>query len=394
MELTHLIRKAARILKTPFLVLDLSYVEENYFRLKNSIENNEIFYAVKANSHEKILEMLRDLGCSFDSASRGEINKLLGLGIDPKKISFGNTIKKEEDIKYAWENGIEYFAVDSEMEVEKIARNAPGAKVYGRIAMSSNDADWPLSGKFGTDVDHVIEILKYANRKGLTPYGVSFHVGSQSYNKHKWKEAILSVSKVFEKLAEKGIYLKLVNLGGGIPVKHVKPIPEVEEIGQVVNEAIHEYLGWVDGLRIFSEPGRSMVGNAGIMASKVVLRSRKGTQDWVYLDVGVFHGLMETIENFRYEVIVDGKENHETVSMTLAGPSCDSVDTIYDEVELPVDIDYQDIVYFINTGAYTIEYASPHFNGITPPELYTVEELEVLVEKAEEELKEKENKVN
>jgi len=381
MKITPLVRQAAEILDTPFLALDLSYVEQNYKNLKNSINNVDVYYAVKANSHSDILTLLKNLGGSFDAASRGEINKLLSLGVDPNKISFGNTIKKESDIKYAWENGITVFAVDSEMEVEKIARNAPEAKVYGRISTSSNDADWPLSDKFGTDVDHVISILEYAHRKGLNAYGVSFHVGSQSYNKFKWKEAILNASEVFEKLALKGIHLKLLNLGGGMPVQHVKPIPEVKEIGDVINESIKEYLYWVDGLKVITEPGRSMVGNAGIMASRVMLRSRKGTKNWIYLDVGVFHGLMETIENFRYEVVVDRKENHETMSMTLAGPSCDSVDTIYDEIDLPVDIDYNDVVYFMNTGAYTIEYASPHFNGITPPEVFTVEELQEAVDK-------------
>jgi ornithine decarboxylase len=300
------------------------------------------------------------------------------LGISTDKMSFGNTIKKEKDIKFAWDNGVEYFAVDAEMEVEKIARNAPGAKVYGRLSMSSNDSDWPLSGKFGTDVDHLIEILKYAKRKGLIPYGVSFHVGSQSYNKYKWKEAILNASEVFEKLHKQKIDLKMLNLGGGIPVKHTKPVPEVEEIGEVINESIKEYLGWVEGLRVLSEPGRSMVGNAGIIASRVLLRSRKGTQNWVFLDTGVFHGLMETIENFRYEVLVEGKEYSETTTMTLAGPTCDSVDTIYDEIELPIDIDYNDIVYFINTGAYTNEYATS-FNGIEPLKVYTVEDLEALL---------------
>jgi len=378
LELTQLIREAAKTLETPFLVLDTNYVKENYYKLKNSINDVEIFYAVKANSHPSILETLRDLGASFDVASRGEIEKLMKLGISTDKMSFGNTIKKEKDIKFAWDNNVEYFAVDSEMEVEKIARNAPGAKVYGRLSMSSNDSDWPLSGKFGTDVDHLIEILKYAKRKGLIPYGVSFHVGSQSYNKYKWKEAILNASEVFEKLHKQKIDLKMLNLGGGIPVKHTKPVPDVEEIGEIINESIKEYLGWVKGLRVLSEPGRSMVGNAGIIASRVLLRSRKGTQNWVFLDTGVFHGLMETIENFRYEVLVEGKEYSETTTMTLAGPTCDSVDTIYDEIELPINIDYNDIVYFINTGAYTNEYATS-FNGIEPLKVYTVEDLEALL---------------
>ncbi|HPZ74739.1 MAG TPA: type III PLP-dependent enzyme [Candidatus Pacearchaeota archaeon] len=375
MELTNLIRKAAKSLETPFLVIDTSYVKENYNKLKSSISNTEIFYAVKANSHPSILETLRDIGSCFDVASKGEIVKLMDIGVSTDRMSFGNTIKKEKDIKFAWENGVEYFSIDAEMEVDKIARNAPGAKVYGRLAMSSNDAEWPLSGKFGTDVDHLINILKYAKSKGLVPYGVSFHVGSQSYNKYKWKEAILTASEVFDKLYKEGINLKMINLGGGIPVQHTKPIPSVEEIGDVINNAINEYLGWVNGLRIIVEPGRSMVGNAGITVSRVILKSIKGTQLWVYLDAGVFHGLMETIENFRYEVIVDGKENGEKITMTLAGPTCDSVDTIYDEIELPINIDYGDIVYFINTGAYTNEYAT-YFNGIEPVKVYTVKELE------------------
>jgi len=375
LELTNLIRKAAKSLETPFLVIDTSYVKENYNKLKSSISNTEIFYAVKANSHPSILETLRDIGSSFDVASKGEIVKLMDIGVSTDRMSFGNTIKKEKDIKFAWENGVEYFSIDAEMEVDKIARNAPGAKVYGRLAMSSNDAEWPLSGKFGTDADHLINILKYAKSKGLVPYGVSFHVGSQSYNKYKWKEAILTASEVFDKLYKEGINLKMINLGGGIPVQHTKPIPSVEEIGDVINNAINEYLGWVNGLRIIVEPGRSMVGNAGITVSRVILKSIKGTQLWVYLDAGVFHGLMETIENFRYEVIVDGKENGEKITMTLAGPTCDSVDTIYDEIELPINIDYGDIVYFINTGAYTNEYAT-YFNGIEPVKVYTVKELE------------------
>jgi ornithine decarboxylase len=153
----------------------------------------------------------------------------------------------------------------------------------------------------------------------------------------------------------------------------------IEEIGEVINEAVNEYLGWVKGLRIISEPGRSMVGNAGIIASRVILRSKKGTQTWVFLDAGVFHGLMETIENFRYEVIVEGKEDTKKMTMTLAGPTCDSVDTIYDEIELPINIDYNDIVYFINTGAYTSEYAT-YFNGIEPIKVYTIEELEHMLQ--------------
>ncbi|MBM7559902.1 type III PLP-dependent enzyme [Marinitoga litoralis] len=382
MEVTNLIREAAKKLETPFLVLDVEQVKKNYKRLKESMENVEIFYAVKANSHIEILKALRDMGSSFDVASVGEINKLLSLGVSPKKMSFGNPIKKEKDIAYAWEVGIEYFSVDSELEVEKVAKNAPGSKVYARIATSSSDSDWPLSGKFGTDIDHVVNILRWANKHGLKPFGVSFHVGSQSYNKYKWQEAILEASVVFNKLLREGIELKMLNLGGGIPVQHTKPIPTVEEIGKVVDDSIKEYLWKHKNLMVITEPGRSMVGDAGIMVTKVILKSRKGSKKWIYLDAGVFHGLMETIENFQYEIQVEGKDYSETDVYTLAGPTCDSVDTIYEDIELPANIEYEDIVYFINTGAYTVEYAA-HFNGIEPPKVYTIDELKELLNYSE-----------
>jgi len=134
----------------------------------------------------------------------------------------------------------------------------------------------------------------------------------------------------------------------------------------VINSSIDKYLSTVDGLRIFVEPGRSMVGNAGILVAKVILRSTKGEEEWVYIDAGVFHGLAETLENFRYEIIVEGKENETVKSFKLAGPTCDSVDTIYDKVMLPKTIGYGDTVYFRNAGAYTIEY-NTFFNGIEGP---------------------------
>ncbi|AKI96986.1 type III PLP-dependent enzyme [Kosmotoga pacifica] len=373
MQVTPVVRTLARSLETPFLLMDLSYVRNNYYDIINHVNNVRVFYAVKANSHPRIVSLLNTLGSSFDVASRGEIDKLLSLNITPDRMSFGNTIKKIEDIKYAHSVGVEYFAADSEMEIEKIAAHAPGSKVYVRIMTTGSDSDWPLSKKFGTDVEHVISILRYADNLGLDAYGVSFHVGSQNYNVANWEKAIIEAAKVFKVLRTEGINLRMINLGGGMPVKHIKEIPSVKEIGDVINRAIERELSFVPNLEVFIEPGRSMVGNAGILVSQVILRSRKGNEDWVYADAGVFHGLTETIENFRYEIIVDGKQDDKKEIFTLAGPSCDSIDTIYEKVELPKTIGYGDILYFINAGAYTTEYAT-NFNGIKAPGVYFVED--------------------
>lgn len=384
MVVSEVVRRAARALPTPFLIMDLSIVRENYRRLAESLPDSLIYYAVKANAHPRILEVLRDEGSYFDVASRGEIEKVLALGVDPQKMSFGNTIKRGEDIAFAYSLGIDLFAADAEMELEKIARNAPRSEVYLRIAMDSADSGWPLSRKFGTDPEHVVELARYAVKLGLCPVGVSFHVGSQSYNPNRWDVAIEKAAWVFKKVKEFGVNMWLLNIGGGMPVHHTKPVPTVEEIAEVIKSSIEKHLWFVDHLQLMVEPGRSMVGDAGIMVSRVLLRGKKPSagQEWVYLDAGVFHGLMETIEDFRYEVVVDGKENSPKKRFVLAGPTCDSVDKIYESIELPEDIDYDDVVYFINAGAYTTEY-NTRFNGIEPPNVIFTDDVERMLELTE-----------
>lgn len=353
---------------TPILVMDLEVVRDNYKRLVENVKNSKIYYAVKANSHIEILKLLRDLGSYFDVASRPEIEKLLSIGVEPERMSFGNTIKKSSDIAFAYEKGIKMFAVDSEMEIEKIAKNAPNSDIYVRISTNGmeDDADWPLTKKFGTSVDHAISLVKYAHSLGLNPIGVSFHVGSQNYNPENWRVAIREVSVVFEEARRMGIEMKMVNTGGGMPVKYSKNIPTVEEISAVINEAIADYIG--EDVTVILEPGRSMVGNAGVMITSVILRSQKGEEKWIYTDAGVFHGLTETIQNIRYEVEVIGKEDEEKEKFVLAGPTCDSVDVMYYDINLPKTTTMDDLVVLYNTGAYTTEYGTK-FNGIPSPKI-------------------------
>ncbi|QTA37213.1 type III PLP-dependent enzyme [Thermosipho ferrireducens] len=360
------LKKLAGIYGTPLLVMDLEIVKRNYELLVKSVKNSKVYYAVKANSHKKILTLLNNLGSNFDVASRGEIEKLLSIGVLPERMSFGNTIKKSSDIKFAHDVGIKLFAADSEMEIEKIAQNAPGAQVYVRISTNGmeSDADWPLTRKFGTSVDHAIMLVKYAKSLGLNPVGVSFHVGSQSYNPNNWRVAIREVSVIFEETKRMGINLSMVNTGGGMPVKYSKNIPSIEEISEVINQAVEDYLE--DNITVILEPGRSMVGNAGIMVSSVILRSRKGEEEWVYTDAGVFHGLTETIQNIRYEISVIGKEDDPLKEFVLAGPTCDSVDVMYYDAMLPESVALDDILVIYNTGAYTTEYGTT-FNGMAPP---------------------------
>ncbi len=382
MKYPPMVEESLEFLETPYLVIDPKRAVKNYRKLRMAFSWKDvvIFYAVKANSHPDIILHLKSEGSSFDVASLGEIMKLIRLGVKPERMSFGNTIKKPKDIDVAYTMGIELYAVDSEMEIDKIARYAPGSKVFVRLHTEGLESDWPLSKKFGTDVDHAVDLIDWAKFRGLKPIGVSFHVGSQNYNPKNWEVAIREAGKVFERSAKKHVILDFLNTGGGFPVKHVKPIPRIEEIVNVIERATEKYIG--RSVLIAAEPGRYMVGDAGTLVSTVLLRSKRLGREWIYIDAGVFHGLMETIEDFRYEIVVYGKESFPKRTFSLAGPTCDSVDVIYDEVQLPENTTEGDKLLFINAGAYTVEYGT-NFNGMEPPKIFTLEQLKSIHERLE-----------
>ncbi|MBN9065841.1 MAG: alanine racemase, partial [Rhizobiales bacterium] len=163
----------------PCLVVDLDVVADNYRAFEKALPQSRIFYAVKANPAPEILRLLASLGSSFDTASVAEIEMAMDAGAPASRISFGNTIKKERDIARAFELGIRLFAVDCVEEVEKIARAAPGSRVFCRVLTDGEGAEWPLSRKFGCVPAMAINVLRKAKGLGLDAYGVSFHVGSQ-----------------------------------------------------------------------------------------------------------------------------------------------------------------------------------------------------------------------
>src|SRR6201986_705367 len=170
----------------PCLVVDLDVVRDNFHSFAKALPDSRVFYAVKANPAPEVLKLLAALGSCFDTASVAEIEMGLAAGATPDRISFGNTIKKERDIARAHELGISLFAVDCKAEVEKIARAAPGSRVFCRILCDCAGAEWPLSRKFGCEPGMAVDVLEHAHRQGLEAYGVSFHVGSQQRNQHAW----------------------------------------------------------------------------------------------------------------------------------------------------------------------------------------------------------------
>src|SRR6202051_2705882 len=351
----------------PCLVVDLDVVRDNYKTFAHALPDSRVFYAVKANPAPELLKLLVALGSCFDTASVAEVEMVLAAGAAPDRISFGHTIKKERDIARGFALGVRLFAVDCKPEVEKIARVAPGARVFCRILFSCAGAEWPLSRKFGCDPEMAIDVLDHAHRHGLEAYGVSFHVGSQQRRTQAWDEALKSAATVFRACAERGINLSMVNLGGGFPTKYLKEVPSVEAYGRSIFRALRKHFGNQIPETII-EPGRGMVGNAGMIEAEVVLVSKKSENDnvrWVYLDIGKFGGLAETMdEAIRYPIRTP-RDGDELAPCVVAGPTCDSMDVLYEKqpYDLPISLGIGDKVVIEGTGAYTTTYASVAFNG-------------------------------
>jgi ornithine decarboxylase len=360
----------------PRLVVDLDVVRDNYASFARALPDTRVFYAVKANPAPEILSLLADLGSCFDTASTGEIELALAAGAAPERVSFGNTIKKEKDIARAYTLGVRLFAVDCVAEVEKIARVAPGSKVFCRILCDGAGAEWPLSRKFGCAPEMAAGVLERAHALGLVAHGLSFHVGSQQRNPRMWDRALKVSAAIFRELAERGIQLAMLNLGGGFPTRYLKSVPPVRAYGTTIFRALRRHFGNRIPETII-EPGRGMVGNAGIIEAEVVLISRKSEEDrlrWVYLDIGKFNGLAETMdEMIRYPVRTEFDED-ALAPCVLAGPSCDSVDVLYekDPYLLPVSLEIGAKVLIEGTGAYTTTYSSVAFNGFPPLKSYVI----------------------
>ncbi|HOI60165.1 MAG TPA: type III PLP-dependent enzyme [Candidatus Pacearchaeota archaeon] len=364
--------------QTPFLIINKKKIGKKYDELQKNLPYAKIYYAVKANPNDEVIKLLDKKGSNFDIATIFEMEQLLRLGISTDRMSFGNTIKKETDIAYAYKKGIRLFATDSESDLNKISRQAPGSKVFFRLLCDGNGADWPLSRKFGAYPDMIFRLALKAKKLNLTPYGLSFHVGSQQRDIGQWDNAIAQCKYLFDSLADADIDLKLINIGGGFPSNYLEPTQDISIYAKEVTRFLEEDFG--DKFpEIIIEPGRSLVADSGILITEIIMISSKSTTtnyDWVYTDVGKFGGLIETIDEAIKYPILSGDLDHKnnTKEVILAGPTCDSMDILYENYKYKLNKNIQegDKLYFLTTGAYTASYSSIYFNGFPPLKVYVI----------------------
>ncbi len=363
----------------PCVVVDLDSVAENYRRLAGALPAADIYYAVKANPAAPILRRLVGLGSRFDAASRFEVDLCLDAGAAPETVSYGNTIKKQADIAHAFSRGVRLFAFDSAEELEKLAEAAPGARVFCRIQVPSAGAEWPMDRKFGCAVEMARDLMLAAPGRGLVPWGISFHIGSQQTDPANWDAAIARTGMLFSDLREGGVNLQMINLGGGFPARYRDPVPGIADYADAIMRALTKAFG--NALpEIVVEPGRAIVADAGVLETQIVLVSRKAYDDdtrWVYLDVGKFGGLAEAeAERIRYRIESPrhGGAAVDDGPVVLAGPTCDGTDILYERsgYRLPLDLTAGDKLRLLSAGAYTTTYSSIGFNGFPPLETHCV----------------------
>jgi len=362
--------------ETPFLVVDCDVVLDRYAELRAAVPSAAIFYAVKANPAPELLDALVHAGSSFDVASPGEIDLALAAGADPAKLSYGNTIKKRTDIARAHELGVRMFAFDAADELAKLTAEAPGSTVFCRVLCDGAGSDWPLSRKFGCDVDQAVELCLRAIDAGHQ-VGVCFHVGSQQKQPDAYRVAIeLVAEQIAAPLAAAGGRLSHLNVGGGFPGTYLTTGPATAVYGAVIERTVVRCFG-DDPPVLITEPGRFLAADAGVIETEVVLVARKSLHDehrWVFLDIGLFGGLAECLgEAIKYPIVtVEGDDGGPKGPVVLAGPTCDSADVLYEEFRyrLPMSLGAGDRLRLLATGAYTTTYAAVAFNGFPPLRTY------------------------
>lgn len=356
--------------ETPFLVTDIDSIQARYKAFVAAFRGRvDVHYAVKCNPSVPVLRALSRAGAGFEIASAYELQLAMEAGAAAADVLYSNPVRPSAHLRIAAALGVRYYAIDGPGELRKVADHAPGSAVIARIRVDDGGSRFPLSSKFGADPEVAHRLLREAPRLGLVPAGLTFHVGSQSTDPTAWARAIEQCGEVMALLAEDGIELELLDIGGGFPATVGDNVPTLEEIGASTLAAVDRLP--IPVRRLVAEPGRGLVADASVLAATVIGRERRAGRVWVYLDVGAYNGLMEaaqTAGRWPFPLRTSRADDRSAARLhcTLTGPTCDSSDTVLVDADLPDTIEEGDRVYIGSAGAYSLSYTAS-FNGFNAP---------------------------
>jgi ornithine decarboxylase len=345
---------------SPLFLISRAALKTQVARFRKALPRVVPYYAIKANSHRDILKVMVAEGACFDVASIAEMNAVIEAGAKPSQIIFANTIKPAQSLKAATDLGVDLMTFDNECELDKIAEYAPGARVLVRISVPNIGSIVELGLKFGVDPSDAISLLIKAYKLGLKPVGVSFHVGSQCLRAENYVEALEIAAIIARDAQIKQLPFDILDIGGGFPVTQNGDDEDLfPHMASVIAGELDRL--FPPHIKVIAEPGRFFAAPAGVLVTRVVGKAIRENKHWYYLDDGLYGTLSAQVfdhAKFEYRTTREGR----TRLCTLAGPTCDSFDTIARSVEMP-ELDIGDVVYVERIGAYSTGSATT-FNGM------------------------------
>ncbi|NQV04105.1 MAG: type III PLP-dependent enzyme [Candidatus Omnitrophica bacterium] len=363
----NLIRAKLKKHTSPLMLIRQCALEKQYERFRKCLPEVTPYYAIKANPHPAIIKAFIKLGACFDVASANEMKQVLRLGASPSKIIFANTIKAPEDIEIARKRRVRLMTFDNEPELYKIAKHFPRAHVLIRIKVANEGSQVELSLKFGADSEQAFFLLRKAKTLGLKPMGVSFHVGSQSKNVENYMQALEISANIFDECRKNSMPLKIMDIGGGFPIQHFDNELGInfERMAGHIRKQMKEL--FPRNVKFIAEPGRFLVGPAGVLITQVIGRAFRNNKNYYYINDGIyadFSGMVFDHCKYEFKTFRRGPK----YLSAIAGPTCDSFDTLTTNEEVP-ELYVGDVVYVKNIGAYSCASAVPNFNGFPPAKI-------------------------
>ena len=327
--LPEYLKTQIRELPTPFFLFDLDVISKKLVILRNVLHPDCVAYAIKCNSHPQILNHLSELDIHFEVNNKAELDSLNGLGVESHRVINSSPLVSYSDIKAMYANGVNTFCVDCLEQLENLTVNAPECNVFFRIFTSNSGSKFNLSAKLGMNPNKVPELYNVACDRGLNPFGITFHVGSQCLNVKNWEEGIKEAASLFNNLKR----LDTLNIGGGLPIDYGKSKLEINEIAATVHSTIEKY--FLKRPALVVEPGRYLVGDSAMTVSRILQTTKSEEKNRAIADISVFAGLLELIEidNFEYPVETDAEG--PLCHYCIGGPSCAGSDILIHSVYLP-----------------------------------------------------------
>lgn len=376
LTLSRKLKRKLDNLTTPYFQFDLTQINRNIAAVKSLIQPDEMFYAVKCNSLDRILKTIGSSECGFEINNKNEWLILDRIGLSQNPLINSSPISSADDVRFLYAKGIRMFCFDSKEQVDSLSVNAPGADVYVRLFHGNRGCRFKLN-RLGADFPEAMSLFPYARKKGLNPVGVTFHVGSQCCDPESWESAIRQSALLFEAFP----CLKILNLGGGFPVRYQQQIPSLNEIGTTIRESLRRYFKIKP--EIYVEPGRFLVGDAAFTCTSVLQVREDFPISRAVVDMSVFSGFMEILEikdGFHYRVSGESVMQEAFRRYQLGGPTCAGTDILCNDILLPrLYVNFKEPhlssrIYLANTGAYTLDYIAWHqtsgFNGSRIPRVY------------------------